>query len=153
MIFRYAAAGAGALALVAMAGWYVTRGNLNEVRADRDQYKVAYEGLQNTLKVERANAESARQIEQTYQEALTDAQLEINNLRAAVESGSTKLYVRAACPKLPGTPQAKPGNDAAAATLSRESEQAYLDLRGQHEQVIAQVKALQSFARLCAGLE
>lgn len=152
MIFKYVAGVAGGLALVAAIGWAVTDNSLDRARSDRDTYRSAYENLQATLERERSQAEAARQIEQQYQEALTNANDEIAKLRDAAAAGSIRVLVRADCAAVPATAKAKPGNDAGTAALGSDAQQAFFDLKEQHAQVIAQVKALQRFARLCSGM-
>lgn len=111
------------------------------------------EALQKSLDTERTNAAEVAKIETQYLEALNNAKLQNDTLRADVESGRTKLRIKATCPKhLPETASADPGNDAGAPELTGSARQAYYDLRDRHAKAIEQIVALQGFARLCSQI-
>lgn len=151
MLGKYLVAGSLAISLVTAAGWYVTKGHLDSVRSDLAHSAAALEQANKTLDLERATAVRLADSEKIHLEALTNAENQIDSLRADVESGRAKLRIKATCPAVPKDATAEPGNDAAAPELTADARQAYWDLRRDHERVTAQILMLQDYARECYG--
>lgn len=152
MILKYLAGGALIVSAVTAAGWYVTKGHLDRVRADLANSRAAYEQTVKTLEAERATAARLADSEKTALEELANATSKIDSLRADVESGRAKLRIKATCPTVPKDATAERPDDAVAPELTADARTAYFDLRRQHEQAIAQIKLLQNYVRECEKL-
>lgn len=104
---------------------------------------------------QRVAAAYARLDAQHYQE-MTDAQADLDRLRADLAAGRKRLLVHAACPAPAAVPAGAgtPGvGDAAAPELRGDAEQAFHDLRRQLAAVTAQLRWFQDAqrARIEAG--
>lgn len=149
MLGRYLIIGSLAVSAVTAAGWYVTKGHLDRVRADLANSRAAYEQTVKTLEAERATAARLAESEKIALEGLTNATTKIEYLRADVESGRARLRLKATCPAVPTNAPAERAHDAGAPELTADARTAYFDLRRQHEQALTQIKLLQSYAREC----
>lgn len=149
MLGRYLIIGSFAISAVTAAGWYVTKGHLDRVRAELLNSKAAYQQTLATLEAERATASRLAESEKTALEELSNATAKIDSLRADVESGRTKLRIKATCPAVPKDAAAERPDDAVAPELTADARQAYFDLRRQHEQALTQIKILQGYASEC----
>lgn len=149
MILKYLAGGALIVSAVTAAGWYVTKGHLDRVRAELSNSKAAYQQTLATLESERETAARLAESEKTALEELANATTKIDSLRADIESGRAKLRIKATCPAVPKDAATERSDDAGAPELTADARQAYFDLRRQHEQALTQIKMLQGYAREC----
>ena len=152
MLGRCLIIGSFAVSAVTAAGWYVTKGHLDRVRAELSNSKAAYQQTLATLETERATAARLAESEKTALEELSNATAKIDSLRADVESGRAKLRVKAKCPAVPQNAAAERSDDAAAPELSGDPRQAFFDLRREHEKAITQILLLQNYARECESM-
>lgn len=152
MLGRYLIIGSMVISTVTAAGWYVTKGHLDRVRAELSNSKAAYQQTLATLETERATASRLAESEKTALEELSNATAKIDSLRADIESGRAKLRIKATCPAVPQDATAERSDDAGSPELTADARQAYFDLRRQHEQALTQIKLLQNYVRECEKL-
>lgn len=101
-----------------------------------------------------AMARGFAEIDSRYTKGMSDAQNDLDRLRADVAAGRRKLRLAARCPAaapVPDTAGATGLGDAAGPELGPDAVEAYHDLRAQHERVMRQVPALQELLRQCLG--
>lgn len=86
-------------------------------------------------------------LDRKYFEEMADAKKENDGLRAAVAAGTSRLLVRATCPKLPATASSASVDDDTSAELTADARQNYFDLRDQIIETEKQLAGLQEYVR------
>lgn len=123
-IFQLKLIGAGLLVLVAV--FFVARyKHLEKLTQDQADTIAAQNAIADQLQT-KINQYYAAQAE--YQKQIQEAQNENATLRQSVDSGATKLRVKASCPSLPKAADSA-RTEATAPELDREVRQDYFDLR------------------------
>lgn len=138
------------LALVFFTGWLVNGWRLGGEHEQyrREQAEKLLEARQQIRRQEYAHRRHVETIDQDYQQELTDAQDEIDRLRADVQRGAVRLSVPAKCERVPGNTGAASRTHATGrAELDPGATAEILALTERGDRAIRQLSALQEYVR------
>lgn len=132
------------------AGWFVN-GALWEAKYDRRETvlaKAVVAAVEQARNEEREVARRVSQIDFAHTEKLRHAQTEIDRLRRAVDDGTKRLRVRAACPAVvPGTASGAGVDHGTAAELATDARPDYFALIAGIERETAKLTACQAILK------
>lgn len=137
------------VALVAGLGIYVVtlRADVQRYQSDLALQTGKAESLRNTLRLGRELLSERDALDAKHTKELSDANSEIEQLRADVESGAKRLRVAATCKRMPADASAARVDDDRAAELSADARSAYFAHRQQVTTMRLQLLGLQEYVR------
>jgi prophage endopeptidase len=139
-VTKYLAAIIGFLVIVLLIGWHHVSAQNTTIKTQSDtiaQQQADADELDRNLKARDS-------VDRQFQEALSNADEARKRLVSQLGTGERRVYVRAACPKLPDTTSTS-STDAAAVELDPAARQDYADLRASITRTEQQVIGLQSY--------
>ena len=130
--------------MAATVSWQATR--IDKLRGERDSLTSQLSEQVAINKDYKSRIQSLHELDTMYTQELTNAKIEIDNLRDAVKSGNKRVYIKAECPKA-GADTAEIGRDESSPRLSEATEQDYWRLREMMAENEKQTLYLQDYIR------
>ena len=122
----------------------------DDARRERDSVQHEVSGLREAARISGQMLAARDAVDQRNTQELTDARTENDRLRGAVDDGTGRLHVRAACPaggSVPATAGAARVVDAGRAELAADARQDYFTLRNQLALSRQMILGLQQYVR------
>ena len=139
----------GAIFVAFLCGWFSNGWRLGvKMERQRAAYTQALaDTTQEAFDKQKENAKKLSKIDARRTKELSNAQSQINDLRARLANGSIGLRIAAHCTSLPHTATASGLGDGAAAQLTENAEQHYFALREAIVRINAQLIACQDILK------